>query len=108
MFLFLCDSGSESESEYIQTITKEILKVKLKCMHLFVPKCQVVIDSCCSWGLTHCICTLRIRKYLPIGLRLLDWPDYSFPLPSTFCPQLLVELNMPYSCIALEEPFRQV
>ena len=51
---------------------------------------------------------LRGLEYLPSGLRLLDWPDYSFSLPSTFCPQLLVKLNMPHSCIALEEPFRQV
>ena len=47
--------GSKSESEYIQTVTKDILKVKWKHMHLFVPKCQVVIDSHHSWDLTHCI-----------------------------------------------------
>ena len=37
--------GSESESELIQTITKEILKVKSKRMHLFVPRYQVGLDS---------------------------------------------------------------
>ena len=37
--------GSESESKLIQTITKEILKVKSKRMHLFVPRYQVGIDS---------------------------------------------------------------
>ena len=51
---------------------------------------------------------LRGLEYLPNGLRLLDWPDHSSHLPSTFHPQSLVELNMPYSRITLEEPFRQV
>ncbi|XP_065629453.1 disease resistance protein RUN1 [Quercus suber] len=50
---------------------------------------------------------LRGLEYIPSGLRLLDWPDYTFPLPATFCPQLLVELNMPYNHIKLEEPFKQ-
>ena len=47
-------------------------------------------------------------KYLPNGLRLLDWPDYSFSLPSTFCPQQLFKLNMPRSCIRLENLFNKV
>ena len=47
-------------------------------------------------------------KYLPNGLRLLDWPDYSFSLPSTFCPQQLFKLNMPRSRIRLENLFNEV
>ncbi|KAL0005507.1 hypothetical protein SO802_013068 [Lithocarpus litseifolius] len=46
-------------------------------------------------------------KYLPNGLRLLCWRDYSFPLPSTFCPQQLVALNMPNGQIRLEQLFRK-
>ena len=47
-------------------------------------------------------------KYLPKGLRLLDWPDFSFSLPSTFNPQHLVALNMPCSLIRLEKVLNQV
>lgn len=46
--------------------------------------------------------------YLPNGLRLLDWPSYSFALPSTFCPKKLVQLNMPHSHITLETLIKQV
>ena len=47
-------------------------------------------------------------KYLPSGLRLLQLPNYSFPLPSSFCPQKLVTLKMPRSRIPLEKLFKQV
>ena len=47
-------------------------------------------------------------KYLPNELRLLQWPEYDFPLPSKFCPQNLVVLNMPNSGIRLEKLFKQV
>ena len=47
-------------------------------------------------------------KYLPNGLRLLQLPKYAFPLPSNFCPQKLVALKMPCSCIRLEKFFTQV
>jgi hypothetical protein len=47
-------------------------------------------------------------KYLPNGLRLLDWSDYPFRLPSTFCPQKLVTLKMPRNRIRLEKLFKQV
>ena len=47
-------------------------------------------------------------KYLPNGLRALDWSDYPFPLPSAFCPQKLVTLKMPRYRIRLEKLFKQV
>ena len=47
-------------------------------------------------------------KFLPNGLRWLDWPNYPFPLPSNFCPQKLGALNMPYSRIQLEKLLKQV
>ena len=47
-------------------------------------------------------------KYLPNGLKLLKWDQYHFSLPSNFCPQELVELEMPQSCIRLEKLFNQV
>ena len=47
-------------------------------------------------------------KYLPNGLRLLQLPNYHFPLPSNFCPQKLVTLEMPRSHIWLEKLFKQV
>ena len=47
-------------------------------------------------------------KYLPIGLRFLEWPNYPFSLPSSFCPQKLVTLKMPCSRIRLEKLFKQV
>ncbi|KAK9989844.1 hypothetical protein SO802_030083 [Lithocarpus litseifolius] len=46
-------------------------------------------------------------KYLPNGLRLLQLPNYPFPLPSNFCPQKLVTLKMPCSRIRLEKFFTQ-
>ena len=47
-------------------------------------------------------------KYLPNGLRLLDWPDISFSLPSRFNPEQLVVLNMPCSLVRLEKLPNQV
>ena len=47
-------------------------------------------------------------KYLPNGLKLLEWDQYPFSLPSNFCPQELVVLEMPQSCIRLEKLFNQV
>ncbi|KAK4592213.1 hypothetical protein RGQ29_016644 [Quercus rubra] len=46
-------------------------------------------------------------KFLPNGLRYLDWPNYPFPLPSNFCPQKLGALNMPSSRIQLEKLLKQ-
>ncbi|KAL4613855.1 hypothetical protein ACB092_07G011600 [Castanea dentata] len=46
-------------------------------------------------------------KYLPNGLRFLQLPNYPFPLPSNFCPQKLVTLEMPHSRIRLEKLFKQ-
>ena len=47
-------------------------------------------------------------KYLPNGLKLLEWDEYHFSLPSNYCPQQLVELGMRRSCIRLENLFKQV
>ena len=47
-------------------------------------------------------------KYLPNGLRILKWPEYPFPLPSKFCPQQLVIMEMPNSGIRLEKQPWQV
>ena len=47
-------------------------------------------------------------NYLPNGLRFLKWPEYRYSLPSNFCPQELIVLNMPHSCIRLEKLFKQV
>ena len=47
-------------------------------------------------------------KYLPNGLRLLEWHEFPFSLPSRYCPQQLVALNMPYSRIRLEKLLKQV
>ena len=44
-------------------------------------------------------------KYLPNGLRFLQLPKYPFSLPSNFCPQKLVTLEMPHSRIQLEKYF---
>ena len=41
-------------------------------------------------------------KYIPNELRLLDWPKFPFSsLPSNFCPQKLIALNMPDSQVML-------
>ena len=48
-------------------------------------------------------------KYLPNGLKVLEWDQYPFSLPSNFCPQKLVVLEMPRSgCNRLEKLFKQV
>ena len=47
-------------------------------------------------------------KYLPNELRLLQWPEYNFPLPIGFYPQNLVVLNMPNSKIGPEKLFKPV
>ena len=47
-------------------------------------------------------------KYHPNGLKLLEWHEYPFSLPSNYCPQQLVVLEMPRSCIRLEKLFKQV
>ena len=47
-------------------------------------------------------------KYLPNKLRLLQWPEYNFPLPLKFYPHNLVALDMPNSRIILEKLLKQV
>ena len=51
---------------------------------------------------------LEELKYLSNGLRLLEWHEYPFSLPSNFCPQQLVMLQMSNSRIELEKLFKQV
>ncbi|KAK9985510.1 hypothetical protein SO802_030461 [Lithocarpus litseifolius] len=46
-------------------------------------------------------------KYLPNELKLLEWHEYPFSLPSNYCPQQLVVLEMPRNCIRLEKLFKQ-
>nr|XP_023877806.1 disease resistance protein RPS6-like [Quercus suber] len=46
-------------------------------------------------------------KYLTNGLRFLQWGNYPFPLPSKYCPQKLVALEMQSSHIKLEKLFKQ-
>nr|XP_023897331.1 disease resistance-like protein DSC1 [Quercus suber] len=46
-------------------------------------------------------------KYLPDELRLLQWPEYDFPLPLKFYPYNLVVLNMPNGQIRLEKLLKQ-
>ncbi|KAF3946142.1 hypothetical protein CMV_027557 [Castanea mollissima] len=50
---------------------------------------------------------IRELKYLPNGLKILEWHKYPFPLPSNYFPQQLVVLKMPHSCIRLEKLFKQ-
>ena len=47
-------------------------------------------------------------KYLPNELRLLQWPEYDFPLPLKFYPHNLAVLKMPNSRIILEKLLKQV
>ena len=47
-------------------------------------------------------------KNLPNRLKLLEWEQYPFSLPSNFCPQELVVLEMPQSCIRLVKLVNQV
>ncbi|XP_050260320.1 disease resistance protein RPV1-like isoform X5 [Quercus robur] len=58
--------------------------------------------------IVHNVHICKKLKFLPNGLRILDWPNYPFPLPSNFCPQKLFELKMPCSSrIRLETLFKQ-
>ena len=50
----------------------------------------------------------EVIQYFPNGIRLLSWPKYPFPLPSNYCPQQLVGLDMPDSRIELEKLCKQV
>ena len=52
--------------------------------------------------------TFEGLEYLPNGLRVLDWPDYAFPLPSSFCPKNLVCFKMSHSKVILPELLNQV
>ena len=57
------------------------------------------------------VANVHVRRgftYLPRQLRLLDWPDYPFSLPSNFFPEHLVTLNMPHSHVGLKSLFSQV
>ena len=47
-------------------------------------------------------------QYIPNGLKILRWPNYPFRLPSNYCPQQLVGLDMPCSRIGLEKLCKQV
>ena len=47
-------------------------------------------------------------KHLPNGLRLLQWPEFPFSLPSKYYPQHIVALEMPRSLIRLETTFKLV
>ena len=47
-------------------------------------------------------------KYLPNKLRLLEWNDYHFSLPSKYRSQRLVALKMSRSYVRLEKLFKQV
>ncbi|KAK9987696.1 hypothetical protein SO802_027935 [Lithocarpus litseifolius] len=47
-------------------------------------------------------------EYLPNSIVLLDWANCSVSLPSDFCPQQLVYLNMPHSNIRIHKLFKQV
>ena len=58
--------------------------------------------------IVHNVYICNELKYLPNGLRLLQLPNYPFPLPSNFCPKKLVTLKMPFSRIRLENLFKQV
>ena len=55
------------------------------------------------------VCISEEVKYLPNGLKLLEWDQYPFSLPSNYCPQKLVVLDMQRSsCNRLEKLFKQV
>ena len=47
-------------------------------------------------------------EYLPNGLRLLQWPEFPFSLPSNYYPRQLVGLEMPHCLIRLETTFKLV
>ena len=54
------------------------------------------------------VCIGRRLKYLPNGIRLLDWPNYPFSFPTNFCPEKLVYLNLQGSNVQMEKLFKQV
>ena len=58
--------------------------------------------------MVHNVLIPKELKYLPNGLKLLEWHEYPFSLPSNYCPQQLVVLEMLCSCIRLEKLFMQV
>ena len=47
-------------------------------------------------------------KYLPNGLRFLEWPEYHFSFPSKYSSQQLVAVEMSHSNFKLEKLFKQV
>ena len=47
-------------------------------------------------------------EYLPNSIVWLDWANCSVSLPSNFCLQQLVYVNMPHSNIIVRNPFKQV
>ena len=47
-------------------------------------------------------------KYLSNELRWFEWSGYNFSLPSKFCPQKLVRLEVTNGCIRLAKLFKQV
>ena len=47
-------------------------------------------------------------KYLSNELRWFEWSGYNFSLPSKFCPQKLVRLEVSNGCIRLAKLFKQV
>ena len=52
--------------------------------------------------------TSKKLKYLSNELRLFEWSGYNFSLPSKFCPEKLVGLEVSNSCIRLAKLFKQV
>ncbi|KAL4605423.1 hypothetical protein ACB092_09G027700 [Castanea dentata] len=57
--------------------------------------------------MVHNVLVSEELKYLPNGLKILEWHGYPFSLPSNYCPQQLVVLKMQDSCIRLEKLFKQ-
>ena len=47
-------------------------------------------------------------QYFPDGIKIFRWPKYPFRLPSNYCPQQLVGLDMPCSRIGLEKLCKRV
>ena len=52
--------------------------------------------------------TSKKLKYLSNELRWFEWSGYNFSLPSKFCPEKLVGLEVSNSCIRLAKLFKQV
>ncbi|XP_075638429.1 TMV resistance protein N-like [Castanea sativa] len=57
--------------------------------------------------MVHNVLVSKELKYLPNELKILEWHKYPFSLPSNYCPQQLVVLEMPHSCIRLEKLFKK-